>query len=502
VSYFTALAQRIGGAGHVEALDVVAAVALAPLTLTGDVTGTGLGTVATTLATVNAGVGSFGSATQVPAVTVNAKGLVTAASAVSIQLAEAQVTNLVTDLAGLVPVTRTVNGHALSANVTVTQGDVGLGLVENTALSTWAGSTALTTLAGHAVTNALLAQMPTLTLKGNNTGGTADALDLTAAQTRTLLGLGTADTPTFAGLTLTAALTVANGGTGLATLTAHALQVGAGTSALTPLGVGATGTVLTGVTGADPAFSDTPSLTALTLARSLTETGALGTVVCSAIPTTTLSANATGVTIAVTADARMDQAGFNHTGTAVGARGLSSIARVTGASGTVTGAGGVTATVLNTGAGTLTNAYGLRVFSATNSGGGALTNNYGVLVDASTAGTNVYGVRSNIAAATDRWNFYAGGTAQNYLAGRLGIGVTVPTVPLDVSGDVLATGVVTGSLFKTTTALVTTTDGSTTPLISSANMIGSTGGPTVAQQNGWVKMQDSIGATIFVPVWK
>lgn len=45
-----------------------------------------------------------------------------------------------------VPNTRTVNGHALSADVTVTKGDVGLGSVENTALSTWAGTTNITTL--------------------------------------------------------------------------------------------------------------------------------------------------------------------------------------------------------------------------------------------------------------------------------------------------------------------------------------------------------------------
>ena len=34
------------------------------------------------------------------------------------------------------PTTRTVNGHALSANVTITKSDIGLGNVENTALST------------------------------------------------------------------------------------------------------------------------------------------------------------------------------------------------------------------------------------------------------------------------------------------------------------------------------------------------------------------------------
>jgi len=67
--------------------------------LTGDVTATGPGSVASTLATVNSNVGTFGTATQVPTYTVNAKGLITASANTSIQIAESQVTNLVSDLA-------------------------------------------------------------------------------------------------------------------------------------------------------------------------------------------------------------------------------------------------------------------------------------------------------------------------------------------------------------------------------------------------------------------
>lgn len=54
------------------------------ITLTGDITGSGTASFPTTLATVNPNVGTFGSATQVPQFTVNAKGLVTAVSNVTI----------------------------------------------------------------------------------------------------------------------------------------------------------------------------------------------------------------------------------------------------------------------------------------------------------------------------------------------------------------------------------------------------------------------------------
>ena len=54
--------------------------------------------------------------------------------------------HLSVDLSGYVPTSRTVNGHALSSDVTVTKSDVGLGSVENTALSTWAGTTNIITV--------------------------------------------------------------------------------------------------------------------------------------------------------------------------------------------------------------------------------------------------------------------------------------------------------------------------------------------------------------------
>lgn len=136
--------------------------------LTGDGTASGPGSGAFTLSTVNSNVGSFGSATQTGTFTVNAKGLVTAASSTSIQIAESQVTNLVSDLAGK---------QATGNYITALTGDV---------TATGPGSVAAT-IANNAVTNAKSAQMATLTLKGNSTGSTADPQDLTGTQATTIL---------------------------------------------------------------------------------------------------------------------------------------------------------------------------------------------------------------------------------------------------------------------------------------------------------------------------
>ena len=52
-----------------------------------------------------------------------------------------------------------------------------------------------------------------------------------------------------------------------------------------------------------------------------------------------------------------------------------------------------------------------------------------------TDGVSNRGFVGQLGAATDRWNLYMVGSAQNYLAGNTGIGVTVPTSKLHVSGS-------------------------------------------------------------------
>lgn len=72
----------------------------------------------------------------------------------------------------------TFNGKQPTGNyITALTGDV---------VATGPGSVA-STIQSNVVSNAKLAQMPTLALKGNNTGGTANALDLTVAQVNAIL---------------------------------------------------------------------------------------------------------------------------------------------------------------------------------------------------------------------------------------------------------------------------------------------------------------------------
>lgn len=90
-----------------------------------------------------------------------------------------------------------------------------LGNVENTALSTWTGSTNLSTLANNAVSNAELADMATSTIKGRSSAGTGDPQDLTAAQVKTILSLSNVENT---------ALSTWTGSTNLTTLANNAVS--------------------------------------------------------------------------------------------------------------------------------------------------------------------------------------------------------------------------------------------------------------------------------------
>ena len=83
---------------------------------------------------------------------------------------------------------------------------------------------------------------------------------------------------------------------------------------------------------------------------------------------------------------------------------------------------------------TLSNLYHYGALQNTIGAGSTVTNQIGFVADATLIGaTNNYGFQSNIASGSGRWNFYAGGTANNYFAGNVGIGTTAPAVELEVS---------------------------------------------------------------------
>lgn len=98
---------------------------------------------------------------------------------------------------------------------------------------------------------------------------------------------------------------------------------------------------------------------------------------------------------------------------------------------------------------------------------------------------------------------YGGITLSNSVTGTGSMALSAsPTFTGTVAAAAItASGIVTTSALKTSTALITAIDGGSTAAFT-ANMVGSTGGPATAAQDGWLKAQDSSGATIWIPVWK
>ena len=170
------------------------------ITLTGDVTGSGTGSFAATLATVNGNVGTFGNATQAAQVTVNGKGLVTAVANVTITPAYGSITGLpaaIDAIDGLTPAAdRLAYYTSASAAALATFTSAARNLLDD------ADASAMRTTLGLAIgTNvqaydAELAALAGLTSAADKLpyfigSGTADLADLTSAG-RSLVAASTA----------------------------------------------------------------------------------------------------------------------------------------------------------------------------------------------------------------------------------------------------------------------------------------------------------------------
>jgi hypothetical protein len=153
-----------------------------------------------------------------------------------------------------------------------------------------------------------------------------------------------------------------------------------------------------------------------------------------------------------------------------------------------------------------------RAGQATFGAGSSVTSQYGFRATATLIGaTNNYAFFAEIPSGTNRWNFYASGTANNYFAGSVGIGNTSLTgynllVFKNITGATSSSGV--GSLGNVQSDVTNTANGYTTSIGTQAtaftlsNLIhysanqGTIGaGSTVTNQIGFRAVSSLVGAT-------
>ena len=188
------------------------------ITLTGDVTGSGTGTFTTTLASTGVTAGNYGSGTQIPIITVDAKGRITHISTASVTIPTGTVTS--------VAVSGGTTGLTTSGSPITSTGTITLGGTLNIA----SGGTGQTTQQG--AINALVGTVTSgLFLRGNGTNATMSAIQSADVPILNQNTTGTASN-------VTGIVSIANGGTGQTT-------ANAAFNALAPSQTGNAGKVLT-----------------------------------------------------------------------------------------------------------------------------------------------------------------------------------------------------------------------------------------------------------------
>lgn len=343
-------------------------------------------------------------------------------------------------------------------------------------------------------------------LIGNGSGYTLATLTGTANQVTVTNGAGsitlslpqsisTTSSPTFAGLTLTSALTASNGGTGQSVYVVGDILYASTTTALSRLAGVATGNALiSGGVNTAPSWGKIGLTTHVsgTLGVGNGGTGLstaptngqllIGNGTAYTLATLTGTANQVTVTngagtitlslpqsIATTSDVRFNTLTL---GGVIGSNAFRILTNITGGAnrnGMSIGSqiqSDVTSNVIiyesfpmtQAAAFTLGDLYHFGAFQGTIGAGSSVTRQRGFFVSSNMIGaTNNYAFQGQIPSGTGRWNAYMDGTANNYFAGNVQIGSATPTAgaeKLQVTGTASVSGAL--SIGNTVTASVGT----------------------------------------------
>lgn len=343
---------------------------------------------------------------------------------------------------------------------TVTSSDVGLGNVENTALSTWAGTSNIVTVG--VITTGTWSADAIAVAKGG-TGATSANAGFNNLSPLTTLG----DTLYFsivnarlAGSTsATMAVLTQTGNGSVSAAPAWTSTTGTGKIAredtptfITPILGVASGTSVAAASTVFGAFSAGAALASNIGYNSDGSTSNLAATSAgfqSSITHTITSNNALGLH-GFRALPQINQNGFNGTASSGTVVGVYSDPRVIGSTGTVSFAISHLGTVICSNGGTTDVVYNFEARGATNN---SSTINYAVGFHCSnfTAGTNAYAAQLSLASGTNRWNIFADGTAVNHIKGALLLNTTTNNGvdQLQVTGSISGTtSLVTGNILS------------------------------------------------------